>query len=78
AILYGTTTAFLEKFGLSSIKELPPLEQFTVKDEMADAIRERLDSELSVTDDLGIAVEEETDEDLGDPFREESVVEIIG
>ena len=28
AILYGTTQAFLEKFGLRSLRELPDLEQF--------------------------------------------------
>ena len=28
AILYGTTNAFLEKFGLRSLKDLPDLEQF--------------------------------------------------
>ncbi len=32
-ILYGTTNSFLEFFGLSSIKELPPIDQFIVADE---------------------------------------------
>lgn len=31
-ILYGTTREFLEHFGLNSIKELPPLSEFTEKD----------------------------------------------
>ena len=31
-ILYGTTKNFLERFGLSSIKGLPPLTEFTEKD----------------------------------------------
>lgn len=31
-ILYGTTKEFLEHFGLNSIKELPPLSEFTEKD----------------------------------------------
>ena len=33
AILYGTTQAFLEKFGLRSLRELPDLEQFAPDEE---------------------------------------------
>jgi segregation and condensation protein B len=42
AILYGTTRAFLEKFGLKDITELPPLEEFAPDTETAHAIRDRL------------------------------------
>lgn len=42
AIMYGTTTAFLEKFGLRSIKDLPPLEDFAPDEESRQFIRERL------------------------------------
>ena len=31
-ILYGTSKVFLERFGLASLKELPPLSEFTQKD----------------------------------------------
>lgn len=31
-ILYGTTSEFLERFGLGSLKDLPPLSQYTEKD----------------------------------------------
>lgn len=31
-ILYGTSKEFLEHFGLNSVKELPPLSQFTLND----------------------------------------------
>ncbi len=31
-ILYGTSKEFLERFGLNSVKELPPLSEFTLKD----------------------------------------------
>ena len=31
-ILYGTTRDFLERFGINSLKELPPLSEFTEKD----------------------------------------------
>ncbi len=42
AILYGTTNAFLERFGLKSIKDLPPLEDFAIDEESREYIRERL------------------------------------
>ncbi len=42
AVLYGTTTTFLEKFGLRDITELPPLEEFAPESETESAIRERL------------------------------------
>lgn len=42
AILYGTTQAFLEQFGLKSLRELPDLEQFAPDEESRQFIRERL------------------------------------
>lgn len=42
AILYGTTRTFLEKFGLKSVKDLPPLEDFAPDEESRSFIRERL------------------------------------
>ena len=42
AILYGTTNAFLEKFGLRSIRDLPDLEQFAPDEQARQFIRERL------------------------------------
>lgn len=58
AILYGTTTAFLEKFGLRSTKDLPDLEQFAPDEQSRQFIRERL-SGRSIQSTL-----EETDDDL--------------
>lgn len=58
AILYGTTSAFLEKFGLRSTKDLPDLEQFAPDEQARQFIRERL-SDRSIQSTL-----EETDEDL--------------
>ena len=40
--LYGTSKAFLEKFGLKNISELPPLEGFAPDDETKALIAERL------------------------------------
>lgn len=40
--LYSTTRTFLEKYGLASPKELPPLEEFAPDERTAQLIRERL------------------------------------
>ena len=45
-ILYATTKTFLEKFGLSSTKQLPPLEEFAPDEKTAALIRERLGAPL--------------------------------
>lgn len=58
AIIYGTTSAFLEKFGLRSTKDLPDLEQFAPDEQSRQFIRERL-SGRSIQSTL-----EETDGDL--------------
>lgn len=58
AILYGTTAAFLEKFGLRSVRNLPDLEQFAPDEQSRQFIRERL-SGRSIQSTL-----EETEEDL--------------
>lgn len=63
AILYGTTNTFLEKFGLRSINELPPLEDFAPDEETRRYIRERLSGKPSTTQD---ADEDLCDEDLHD------------
>lgn len=58
AILYGTTNAFLEKFGLRSVRDLPDLEQFAPDEQARQFIRERL-SGRSIQSTL-----EETEEDF--------------
>lgn len=58
AIIYGTTAAFLEKFGLRSIRDLPDLEQFAPDERTRQFIRERL-SGRSIASTL-----DETDEEL--------------
>ena len=42
AILYGTTRTFLEKFGLKSLRDLPPLEDFVPDEQSREFIRTRL------------------------------------
>lgn len=72
AILYGTTSAFLEKFRLRSTKDLPDLEQFAPDEQARQFIRERLSgrSIQSTLEETDEDLEEERDlmgEDYGDP-----------
>ena len=69
AILYGTTELFLERFGLKSLRELPPLEDFAPDEESKQFIRERL-SGRSFTSTLEEATEDIDDERslLGDDY----------
>ena len=72
AIIYGTTTAFLEKFGLRSTRDLPDLEQFAPDEQTRRFIRERLSgrtiqSTLEETDDKLAEERELIDLDDEDP-----------
>ncbi len=58
-ILYATTAAFLEKFGLKSIKDLPPLEDFAPDEESRAFIRERLSGASPLTDAADEALDDE-------------------
>lgn len=64
-ILYATTRTFLEKFGLRSVRDLPPLESFAANEETRRLIVERLSvhaSESVFANDL----DEYDDDDDGD------------
>lgn len=63
AILYGTTAAFLEQFGLTSLKQLPDLEQFAPDEASKQFIRERLSGQsmASTLEDLDEDLTEERD-----------------
>lgn len=63
AILYTTTRTFLEKFGLKSLDELPPLEEFAPDERTEVAIRERLGGRPaeSTPESHGVAAAEEDD-----------------
>ncbi len=53
-VLYATTRAFLEKFGLRSTADLPPLDDFAPDDETRRLITERLSAtrdEAAITDE---------------------------
>ena len=61
AIIYGTTNAFLEKFGLRSTRDLPDLEQFAPDEQARQFIRERLSGRTiqSTLDEVNEDLEEE-------------------
>lgn len=61
AIIYGTTNAFLEKFGLRSTRDLPDLEQFAPDEQARQFIRERLSGRMiqSTLDEVDEDLEEE-------------------
>lgn len=67
-VLYATTRAFLEKFGLRSTADLPDLDQFAPDDDTRAFIRERLSAtreDVRVSDGVRIdGADEETDDPL--------------
>ncbi len=65
AILYGTTKRFLERFGLKSLDELPPLAEFAPDPRTELAIRERLQAME------GPLMDDEDDEEDADSVVEE-------
>lgn len=78
AILYGTTNAFLEKFGLRSIKDLPDLEQFAPDEQARKFIRERLSgrSIQSTLEDEDSDLEEELELlDYGENDDDEAMID---
>ena len=70
AQLWGTTRLFLEHFGLKSLRELPPLEEFAPDEESRRFIRERL-SGRSIASTLEEAAADVDDErDLLDDYED--------
>lgn len=62
AVLYGTTPLFLEKLGLDSLDELPPLAQFVPGADVVEALEEGLRvTPEAPTDDLRVTPEAPTD-----------------
>jgi segregation and condensation protein B len=65
--LYGTTTRFLERFGLNSLDDLPELEQFAPDDETVEKIKSSLSWEISEEDaSAGSGKAREDPEDTGE------------
>ena len=77
AQLWGTTRLFLEHFGLRSLRELPPLEDFAPDEESKRFIRERLSGRSigSTLEEAEADLEEEHDliDGLDDDFLSEDL-----
>ena len=69
AIRYGTTAVFLETFGLRSLRDLPPLEDFAPDEESRQFIRERLSGRAisSTLEEAAADIEEERELLEGSP-----------
>lgn len=63
-MLYATTRTFLERYGLASVKELPPLEDFAPDEKTVQLIRERLG--VASGEQTGAVPGETTGEALGE------------
>ena len=62
AVLYGTTTTFLERLGLDSVDDLPPLGDFVPDASVVEA----LERGLRMPDDAGAALAHDEDDGLAD------------
>ena len=75
AILYGTTSSFLERFGLRSLKDLPDLEQFAPDEESKQFIRERLSGRPAMLDLEEAAEDVDEERELLDESYDEEQIE---
>ena len=66
-VLYATTRTFLEKFGLRSVRDLPPLESFAPDEETRAFISERLNVVRPEDETYSLGKEEEPESDLLQP-----------
>lgn len=78
AILYGTSRTFLERFGLKSLKDLPPLEQFAPDEHARQTIRERLSAASGSADSLELetGVDLDTIDDDDDEYDDDYDAEL--
>lgn len=67
-VLYGTTTRFMERFGLKSLEDLPELDEFAPDDATIDKIKRSLSWEL---------IEEDSRADRGSRTREDTEDTIV-
>ncbi len=87
-VLYGTTKAFLDRFGLNSVSDLPELESFAPDEETRSFIAERLnitaaDSTLEIPSELSSEEEEapalpETMQDAMQAMLDEALAQASG
>jgi len=81
AVLYGTTPSFLERLGLDSVEDLPPLGEFFPGTDVVEALERGLrvvedDDEIAGEDDDEIAGEDDEPEiDGDDPVEDQDAEE---
>ena len=73
-VLYATTRTFLEKFGLRSVRDLPPLESFAPDEETRAFISERLNVVRPEDESYSLGSEEEVEDD---PLQPETMQEAM-
>ncbi len=80
AILYGTTRVFLERFGLRSLRDLPPLEDFAPDEESRQFIRERLSGRAisSTLEETAADIEDERELMEGYGAADDADIEAMG
>lgn len=72
AVLYGTTDTFLEKLGLDSIDELPPLGDFVPGADVYEALEKGLRPDDIETRQLDEDLDEDVDEDVDEVPADEA------
>lgn len=79
-MLYGTTRTFLERYGLRSLADLPPLEDFAPDEKTALLIRERLGapSPVVVADGEGMNEQPNVGDALGEGMLSDLVASTVG
>lgn len=73
-VLYATTRTFLEKFGLRSVRDLPPLDSFAPDEETRAFISERLNVVRPEDESYSLGGEEEVGDD---PLQPETMQEAM-
>lgn len=77
--LYATTRTFLEKYGLTSVQELPALEEFAPDEKTAQLIRERLGAPSSAEGMTADApVPDERDLPSADQMAAQAAASVLG
>ncbi len=71
AILYGTSRTFLERFGLKSLKDLPPLEQFAPDEHTRQVIRERLSAASGDAETLELEAKAQSVDEVVDDYDDD-------
>jgi len=66
ALLYGTTTNFLEYFGLDSLEDLPKLDEIQIQDASGGRSDDQVELELSESDNTYVGREPATDDSEDD------------